>query len=219
MLVAFWKAFFHAMKQVTSVNNNIDRNPLIHYIYPNNLYVLCGTKIHKFQTKFTTIWLYLQQSSNPKDTRETTPNGIDTHVLDLDCLTELYITRLNDQRSPSTVTYCVETKLLKQVHDILFSSQQRQQSQADEEYCRNSWMMVAMVIDRLLLLVFTLLTIVTSSVLLLNRPTYGYIDTSQQLDTLDWSWLSYWHWVISCYMMECAVMCRYMFWCVQLIYV
>ena len=147
--------------------------------------------------QFGNIW-YLQQSSNPKDTRETTSNGTDIHVLDLDCLTELHITRLSEQRLPSTVTYRVETKLLKQIQDILFSSQQRQQSQADEEYCRNSWMMVAMVIDRLLLLVFTLLTIVTSSVLLLNRPTYGYIDTSQQLDNLDWLWLSHWHWVIGC---------------------
>ena len=73
-------------------------------------------------------------------------NGTDIHVLDLDCLTELHITRLNDQRLSSTVTYRVETKLLKQFCDILFSSRLRLQSQADEEYCRNKWMMVAMVI-------------------------------------------------------------------------
>ena len=106
------------------------------------------------------------------------------HALDSDCLTELNITRLNDRAPPSTVTYRVETRLLKHVHDILSSSQKREQLQADEEDCRNSWMMV---IDRLLLLVFTLLAIVTSSVLLLKHPTYSDGQVSQILDTLGWS--------------------------------
>ena len=128
------------------------------------------------------------------------------HALDSDCLTELNITRLNDRTPPSTVTYRVETKLLKHVHDILSSSQKREQLQADEEDCRNSWMMVAMVIDRFLLLVFTLLAIVTSSVLLLNHPTYSD-EVSQILDTLGWSRM--WHslYVICCDMRWYAVIC------------
>ena len=138
-----------------------------------------------------TIQLYFQQPTSPENTRQTVSTGTDMHALDSDCLTELNITRLNDRTPPSTVTYRVETKLLKHIHDILSSSQNREQLQADEEDCRNSWMMVAMVIDRLLLLVFTLLAIVTSSVLLLNRPTYGDGQVSQILDTLGWSRM--WH--------------------------
>ena len=62
---------------------------------------------------------------------------------------------------------------------------QRQQSRADDQECRNSWRKVALVIDRLLLLVFTLLTIIVSLVLLLNHPRYGYSHVNQPLDTLD----------------------------------
>ena len=150
---------------------------------------LPGTKICRFQRKSTIQ--HFQKSSSPENTRQTTSTGTDMHFPDLDCPTDLIITRLNDHKPPSTVTYRVETKLLRHVHDILSSSQKREQSQANEEDCRNSWIMVAMVIDRLLLLVFTLLAIVTSSVLLLNHPTYGDGQVSQILDTLGWSRMSH----------------------------
>ena len=106
-------------------------------------------------------------------------------MLDLDSSAELFITRLDDHKPPSTVAYRVKPNLLKRVNDILFNSQSHQQSQADEEERRNSWMMVAMVIDRLLLLMFTLLNIIISSVLLLNHPTYGYSHATQPLDILE----------------------------------
>ena len=122
-------------------------------------------------------------------------------VQDLDFSTELHITRLDEHKPPFTVTYRVENNLLKHVHEILSCSQRHEQSRADDEECRNSWMMVAMVIDRLLLLVFTLLTIVVSSVLLLNHPTYGYKHGNQPLDTLELSWMSHWHRVTCCDMM------------------
>ena len=106
--------------------------------------------------------------------------------LDLDCSTELNITHLDDHKPNTTLTYRIETNLLKQIRDILVHTQKSQQSQVDDQECRNSWMMVAMVLDRFLLLVFTLLTIVVSLVLLLNHPTYGYSHLSQPLDTTDW---------------------------------
>ena len=130
-----------------------------------------------------------QQSSDSNRANQSTSSETNVHVLDIDCSTELHITPLDGHKPPSKMAYRVETKLLKQVNDILFSSQQNQQSQADEEVCCNNWMMVAMVIDRFFLCVFTLLTIIVSLVLLLNHPTYGYNHVSQPLDTLDWSWL------------------------------
>ena len=149
---------------------------------------LCGTKLFKYE-KHQLIGF--QQSSNSNGTRPSSSSQIDVQGLDIDCSTELHITRLDGHKPPSTMTYRVETKLLKQVNEILFISQQNRQSQADEEeYCK-SWMMVAMVIDRFLLCVFTLLTIIVSLVLLLNHPTYGYNHVSQPLDTLDWSWISH----------------------------
>ena len=78
----------------------------------------------------------------------------------------------------------VEIKLLKQISNNLSHIQQRQLSQADNQECRNDWMMVAMVIDRLLLLIFTLLSIVVCLILLLNRPTYDYSHVDQPLDTM-----------------------------------
>ena len=160
---------------------------------------LSRNEINKFHRKLTTQ-LHFQQSSSPEDTAQTT-NGIDMRVPDLDFSTELHITRLDEHKPPFTVTYRVENNLLKHVHDILSCSQRHEQSRADDEECRNSWMMVAMVIDRILLLVFTLLTIVVSSVLLLNHPTYGYKHENQPLDTLELSWMSHWHRVTCCDMM------------------
>ena len=101
--------------------------------------------------------------------------------LDLDCSTELHITQLDDHEPNTTLTYRIKTNLLKQIGDILVHTQKSQQSQADDQECRNSWMMVAMVLDRFLLLVFTLLTIVVSLVLLLNHPTYGYSHNNSDL--------------------------------------
>ena len=97
----------------------------------------------------------------------------DLHGLNFDCSTELHITRLDEHTPNSKMTYRIETILLTQIKDILFHTQKRQLSKADEQDCRNSWLVVAMVIDRLLLLVFTLLTIVISLVLLLYHPAYG----------------------------------------------
>ena len=117
-------------------------------------------------------------------------------ALDLNGSTDVHITQLDDDKPTAHVTYRVETNLLKQISDtifhirrsmrqicdILLETQQRQMSQADVEEYRSSWMMVAMVIDRLLLLVFTLLTIIVSIVLLLNHPTYAYKHANQPLD-------------------------------------
>ena len=72
--------------------------------------------------------------------------------------------------------------VLGQISDTLIQTQQRHESQADAEECRNNWMMVAMVIDRFLLLLFTLLTVIVSAVLLLNHPTFAYSHVDQPLD-------------------------------------
>ena len=121
-----------------------------------------------------------------KDAAKAFSSETDAQVLNIDCSAELHIKRLDNQRPNPTVTYRIETNLLKQISNILFHTQQRQQSQVDDEVCRNSWMMVAMVIDRLLLLIFTLLTTVISLVLLLNHPTYSYKHVDQPLESLDW---------------------------------
>ena len=86
-----------------------------------------------------------------KDARKTFSTATEAQALDLDCSAELHIKRVDDHRPNATVTYRIETHLLKQISNILFHTQQRQQSLVDDEDCRNSWMMVAMVIDRLLL--------------------------------------------------------------------
>lgn len=41
-----------------------------------------------------------------------------------------------------------------------------------EESCRRDWMLVAMVIDRFLLVVFFFLTVIVTSVILTSHPTY-----------------------------------------------
>ena len=118
---------------------------------------------------------------------------------DFNFSTDVHITQLDDDKPSATVTYRVETNSLKhiretvfqiqlsleQIYDVLFQTQQQQMSQADVEECRSSWMMVAMVIDRLLLVVFTLLTIIVSIVLLLNHPTYAYKHVNHPLGTLE----------------------------------
>ena len=112
----------------------------------------------------------------------------------------MHFAQLNDPEPAANVAYAVETNSLKQIKDILIhiqlllnqicdtssQTQQRHQWQLNDEECRSSWMMVAMVIDRLLLMVFTLLTIIVSIVLLLNHPTYAYKHVSQPLDYFDW---------------------------------
>ena len=49
---------------------------------------------------------------------------------------------------------------------------QRENSKA-EDGCRTDWMLVAMVLDRFLLIVFTVLTIFVSLGILLNHPAYN----------------------------------------------
>ena len=121
----------------------------------------------------------------------------DKHGLDLDLSTA--ITQLDDDKSTTSETSGVETTSLMQIRDMvfhmqlslkqicatLFETRQQQMSQEDAEECRHSWMMVAMVIDRLMFLIFTLLTIIVSLVLLLNHPTYEYDHVNQPLDTMD----------------------------------
>ena len=132
----------------------------------------------------------------PKDAGNSAYTESTIQELDFDGSTNLHIKQLDDHKSDSTDTYSVESNSLKQIRDMLFyiqhvlkqmsdtlfQFQQRQLSQADDEECRNSWMLVAMVIDRLLLLLFTLLTVFVYLVLLLNRPTYGYRHVNQPLD-------------------------------------
>ena len=43
----------------------------------------------------------------------------------------------------------------------------------DKEQCRTDWMLVAMVLDRLLLVVFVVLTIAVSLGILLNHPAHS----------------------------------------------
>ena len=132
----------------------------------------------------------------PKDARNSDYTESTIQELDFDGSTNFHIKPLDDHKSDSADTYSVESNSLKQIRDMLFyiqhvvkqisdtlfQSQQRQLSQADDEECRNSWMLVAMVIDRLLLLLFTLLTVFVYLVLLLNRPTYAYKHVNQPLD-------------------------------------
>ena len=126
-----------------------------------------------------------------------TNSETDIPGLDLDRYidnTQFYV-----DKPTTSETHRVETTSRKQIRDILFhmqqslkqicatlfETQQRQMSQEDADECRHSWMMVAMVIDRLMFLIFTLLTITVSIALLLNHPTYDYDHTNQPLDTMD----------------------------------
>ena len=132
----------------------------------------------------------------PKDARNSGYTESTIQELDFDGSKNFHIKPLDDNKSESADTYAVESNSLKQIRDMLFyiqhvvkqisdtlfQSQQRQLSQADDEECRNSWMLVALVIDRLLLLLFTLLTVFVYLVLLLNRPTYPYKHVNQPLD-------------------------------------
>ena len=129
-----------------------------------------------------------QPATGPRDEKTSAWTETPVQGINFYGSTDLHITQLDDHKPPSIETYPVETNSLKQIRDMLFRiqhllkqisdtsilTQQRHQSQADDEECRNSWMMVAMVIDRLLLLLFTLLTVIVSAVLLLNHPTYAY---------------------------------------------
>ena len=137
------------------------------------------------------------QTTRPRDAGKSALVATDVQVLDSETSTDMHFAaQLNDPEPAANVAYAVETNSLKQIKDILIhiqlllkqicdtssQTQQRHQSQANDEECRNSWMMVAMVIDRLLLILFTLLTIIVSIVLLLNHPTYAYKHVSQPLD-------------------------------------
>ena len=127
---------------------------------------------------------FFQQPANTKDTGHFDGNKTDVHVLDLEYSTDLHQNQLVEKKTQVAVSDRVEIKLLKQISNNLSHIQQRQLSQADNQECRNDWMMVAMVIDRLLLLIFTLLSIVVCLILLLNRPTYDYSHVDQPLDTM-----------------------------------
>ena len=132
----------------------------------------------------------------PKDASNSAYTESTMQELDFDGSTNFHIKPLDDHKFDSVDTYAVESNSLKQIRDMLFyiqhvvkqisdtlfQSQQRQLSQADDEECRNSWMLVALVIDRLLLLLFTLLIVFVCLVLLLNRPTYAYRHVNQPLD-------------------------------------
>ena len=153
------------------------------------LFPICITYTHPSLDAF-------QQASDTGDVGKPAMSETGVKVLDLNGSTDVHITQLDDDKPTATVAYRVESNLLKQIRDTVFQiqllmrqicdtlleTQQRQMSQADVEECRSSWMMVAMVIDRLLLLVFTLLTIIVSIVLLLNHPTYAYKHANQPLD-------------------------------------
>ena len=123
----------------------------------------------------------------------------DLQGLDLHCLTDLYKTQLGDHKLAASVTLGAEANSMKHIRDLLshiqlllkqmnytlLQNQQRKLSQADNEECRKSWMMVAMVIDRFLLVLFSLLTITISTVLLLNHPLYPYSHIDQAQDTTE----------------------------------
>ena len=137
-----------------------------------------------------------QQAGDTKEVGKSDRPETYAYALDFNYSTDVHITQLDGDKPTASATYQVETNSLKQIMDTVFQMQislkqiseailQRQMTRTDDEKCRNSWMMVATVIDRLLLLVFTLLTIIVSIVLLLNHPTYAYEHVYQPLDTLD----------------------------------
>ena len=155
------------------------------------------TAFHCFhECKFLFIPDTFQPASDTKEVGKSDRPDTGEHALDLYFSTDVHITQLDGDKPTASVTYRVETNSLKQVMDTVFQMQislkqisetllQWQMSRADDEECRNSWMMVAMVIDRLFLLLFTLLTIIVSIVLLLNHPTFAYGHVYQPLDTLN----------------------------------
>ena len=70
-------------------------------------------------------FLCFQQPSNMKDTQNASSTKANIKVLDLDCSKELHITRLDDHKPDPTVTYRIETDLLKQISNILFHTHHR----------------------------------------------------------------------------------------------
>ena len=61
---------------------------------------------------------------------------------------------------------------LARILDILNDFRESHVVSNSEEQCRRDWMLVAMVLDRFLLLLFIFLTIVVSAVILSSHPTY-----------------------------------------------
>ena len=62
---------------------------------------------------------------------------------------------------------------LNQICDILQQFQKHQEEQVDDDGCRTNWMLVAMVVDRFLLVVYILLTVIVTSAILMSRPRYS----------------------------------------------
>ena len=143
------------------------------------------------------ILVNFQEVSEPRHEGMPAWTETDLRGLNLDCLTDFHITQLGGHKRTGSVTYQAENNSLEQMRDVLFhikrlltqisgtlsQTRQAQLSQADNEECRKSWMMVAMVIDRFLLVLFSLLTIIVSTVLLLNHPSYHYSHANEELES------------------------------------
>ena len=69
-----------------------------------------------------------------------------------------------------SVTPTTSEILLQEIVNLLRESHLHKLKEYDEENRRSDWMVVAMVIDRFLLILFSILTIVVTLALLINTP-------------------------------------------------
>ena len=107
--------------------------------------------------------------------------GLD--VTDVDCSkTELEMEKAQPVPVSERPVKTGDTAVLNEICEILKQFQQRQEEQDDSKGCRTNWVLVAMVIDRFLLVVFILLTVIVTCVIILNRPHYSYDFVTKPLD-------------------------------------
>lgn len=65
-----------------------------------------------------------------------------------------------------------ETTTLREIRDILLKFQMENKQREELGACEHSWKMVALVLDRLFLIIFIIINIAMSLCILLNYPSY-----------------------------------------------
>ena len=111
---------------------------------------------------------------SPKDQESAEENDFKEQVLNISDEIKIspgtiQIVPLNNDK---TVGGKGETHALDEICSILAEFKRQHLAKVGVDALRANWMLVAVVVDRFLLLLFVLLTIIASCAILLNRPSY-----------------------------------------------
>ncbi len=154
---------------------------------------MCSSNIHKCHTQCFIIFLQTQRSSSIRKMDKNMQLHSEKHLIH----NNVFFNRNYSSEAPENnidsnidisqlnlLGNCRSTTedLLLNIYQVMLSFKDNKTQKADNDRCCSEWMLIATVLDRLLLITFTIITIVISATILTNHPEYNDEETLASIE-------------------------------------